>query len=264
MAWPRPILAANWKMNLGPDEARAFLEAFTRQSPAAIDRTVVFFPPTLSLAAAREAAAERPDLIFGVQNIYWEDKGAFTGEVSAPLARSAGARVVLVGHSERRHVFGETDDDTARKCEAVLRAGLTPLLCVGETLEQREAGATVQVVVRQLEAGASRMIPGQIAASLIAYEPVWAIGTGRTATPADAAAVHVALRTALRALSPPDLSDVPEVPDVPILYGGSVNAGNAAALLAATAVDGLLVGGASLNPASWAAIVRARAHVVRT
>jgi triosephosphate isomerase (TIM) len=258
LAWPRPILAANWKMNLGPEEARAFLEAFTRQSPAAVDRTVVFFPPTLSLAAARHAAAERPDLIFGVQNIYWEDKGAFTGEVSAPLARSAGARVVLVGHSERRHVFGESDDDTARKCEAVVRAGLTSLLCVGETLEQREAGATVQVVVRQLEAGASRMTPDQIAASLIAYEPVWAIGTGRTATPADAAAVHVALRAALRALSPRDLSDVP------ILYGGSVNAANAAALLAATAVDGLLVGGASLDPASWAAIVRAPAHVVRT
>jgi triosephosphate isomerase len=250
-AWPRPILAANWKMNLGPADARAFIESFTRRSPAVTDRTVLFFPPALSLAAARAAAAARPDLIFGVQNIYWEDKGAFTGEVSAPLARAAGARVVLVGHSERRHLFGETDEDTARKCEAAVRAGLTPLLCVGETLEQREAGATVQVVVRQLEAGTRRLTPDQIAASLIAYEPVWAIGTGRTATPADATAVHVAVRAALRARTGPG------APEVPVLYGGSVNAGNAGALLAATAVDGLLVGGASLDPASWAAIVHA-------
>jgi len=145
--WARPVLAANWKMNLGPDEARQFIAAFTAQSPAPHKGTVIFFPPDVSLTAAHEAARTRPDLRFGAQNVYWEDKGAFTGETSAPLARAAGAAFVLVGHSERRHVFGETDEETGRKCEAVARAGLTPVLCVGETLGQREAGETEAVVL---------------------------------------------------------------------------------------------------------------------
>jgi triosephosphate isomerase len=249
--WARPVLAANWKMNLGPVEARQFIAAFAAHSPAPHKGTVIIFPPDVSLTAAHDAARTRPDLRFGAQNVYWEDKGAFTGETSAPLARAAGAAFVLVGHSERRHVFGETDEETGRKCEAVVRAGLTPVLCVGETLGQREAGETEAVVRRQLQAGFSRLSPEHVAASLVAYEPVWAIGTGRTATPADASTTHAALWSALGAiLADPDHQ-------VPVLYGGSVNPGNAAGLLAAKGIDGVLVGGASLDPVSWAAIVAA-------
>lgn len=246
--WPRPVLAANWKMNLGPAEARQFVAAYLAQPPARHSGTMIIFPPDVSLVAAREAAAARPAIRFGAQNIYWEDKGAFTGETSAPLARAAGATCVLVGHSERRHVFGETDEETGRKCEAAARAGLTPVLCVGETLGQREAGETEGVVLRQLRAGLARLTRDQVAGALLAYEPVWAIGTGRTATPADASTTHAALRLDIGVI----LGDPGH--GVPILYGGSVNPGNAGALLAAPGVDGLLVGGASLDPVSWAAI----------
>ena len=195
--WPRPVLAANWKMNLGPAEARQFMAAYLARPPARHAGSMIIFPPAVSLVAAREAAAARPGIQFGVQNIYWEDKGAFTGEISAPLARAAGATCVLVGHSERRHVFGETDEETGRKCEAAARAGLTPVLCVGETLGQREAGETEAVVLRQLRAGLARLTREQVAGALLAYEPVWAIGTGRTATPADASTTHAALRVAV-------------------------------------------------------------------
>jgi triosephosphate isomerase (TIM) len=242
------VLAANWKMNLGPAEARQFMAAYLAQPPARHAGTVIIFPPAVSLVAARDAAAARPGIQFGAQNIYWEDKGAFTGEVSAPLARAAGATCVLVGHSERRHIFGETDEETGRKCEAAVRAGLNPVLCVGETLGQREAGETEAVVLRQLRAGLAKLTREQVAGALLAYEPVWAIGTGRTATAADASTTHAALHVAIGVI----LGDPKH--RVPILYGGSVNPGNAAALLAAPGVDGLLVGGASLDPTSWAAI----------
>jgi triosephosphate isomerase len=236
-------------MNLAPADARAFIEAYIERVPALSDRTVILFPPALSLAAARAAAESRADIGFGVQNVFWEPKGAFTGELSAAMARAAGAQFVLVGHSERRHIFHESDADTARKCEAVVGAGLTPMLCVGELLAEREAGHTSAVVLRQLQAGCSRLTPEQISTALIAYEPVWAIGTGRTASPADASETHAVLRAALGALVPPS------APAIPILYGGSVTRANASALLAAPGVDGLLVGGASLDAASWAAIV---------
>ena len=245
---PRPILAANWKMNNGPDEARAFMRSYVEHSVPRHDRTVIFFPPSISLAAARETAASRPDLHFGVQNVYWKERGAFTGEISATMARDAGATFVLVGHSERRQLFGESDADTARKCAAVAAAGLTPVLCVGELLAEREAGNAEQVVMRQFHAGISELSPQQVAGMVIAYEPVWAIGTGLTATPADASRVHLKLRDALRGLVPP-------ASRVPILYGGSSNRENAPDLLDANAVDGLLVGGASLDPSNWNAIV---------
>jgi triosephosphate isomerase len=247
--WPRPLLAANWKMNHGPREGRAFVRDYAERMQPRGDRTVILFPAALSLAAVCEAAATRPDLHLGVQNIYWKERGAFTGEISAPMAREAGAEFVLVGHSERRHLFGETDADTGHKCAAAVSVGLTPILCVGELLAEREAGRAEEVVLRQLRAGLEPLTSDQIATVVIAYEPVWAIGTGRTAAPSDATRIDLVLRGALRELLPAD------APDPPILYGGSCTAANAPDLLGAPAVDGLLVGGASLDPVSWAAIV---------
>jgi len=246
----RPIFAANWKMNHGPTDAKAFMRTFLAHYARRPDRTVLVFPPALTLHAVVDALRDRQDVLVGVQNIHWEDKGAFTGESSAAIARDAGARVVLVGHSERRHVFGETDEQAGKKCAAAVRAGLTPMLCVGETLAQREAGETEAVVLRQLAAGIAGMEPVKIGAMLIAYEPVWAIGTGKNATPADASAVHAVLRRALKEKAPERGGQIP------ILYGGSVNRGNAAALMGAADVDGLLVGGASLEAEGWASIVR--------
>ena len=246
----RPIFAANWKMNHGPTDARAFMRSFLAHYARRPDRQVIFFPSAITLTAVRDALRERNDILVGVQNIHWEDKGAFTGELSASMARDAGAHLALVGHSERRHVFGETDDETARKVAAAVRAGLVPVLCVGETLEQREGGATDSVVLRQLAAGISKIEPHALANMLIAYEPVWAIGTGKTATPSDAAAVHTVIRAALRA------EGGERAASIPVLYGGSVNRGNASQILAEEQVDGLLVGGASLDAEGWSSIVR--------
>ena len=246
----RPVFAANWKMNHGPTDAKAFMRSFLAHHPRRADRTVVIFPPALTLQAVVDAIRERPDVVVGVQNIYWEDKGAFTGEISAGIARDGGARIVLVGHSERRHIFGETDEQSGRKCAAAARAGLTPMLCVGEKLDQRERGETEAVVIRQLRAGTAALEPAAVATMLIAYEPVWAIGTGRNATPEDASRVHAVLRQNLREIVGDRASRIP------ILYGGSVNRGNAGALLAAPDVDGLLVGGASLEAGEWSTIVR--------
>ena len=245
-----PVFAANWKMNHAPADAEAFLRQFLAYYPRTQDRTVLFFPPALTLHAVYQALKDRTDIKVGAQNIHWEDLGAFTGENSAVIARGAGARYVLVGHSERRHIFGETDEQAGKKVAAAVRAGLTPLLCVGETLAERERGETIAVVARQLRAGLAHVEQAQIAAFLVAYEPVWAIGTGKTATPGDASTVHQSIRQELRTVA----GERAEA--VPILYGGSVNRGNAAALLAADDVGGLLVGGASLDAEGWSAIVR--------
>ena len=241
-----PIFAANLKMNMGPQETRSYIEKFLSNYPPHDDRTVIFFPSAVSLAVAGFALRERPEILTGVQNI----KGAFTGETSPTMARDAGAKVALVGHSERRQLFGETDEVTARKCAAARKAGLIPMLCVGERLDERERGATQTIVLRQLRTGVSRLEPDQVAEMMIAYEPVWAIGTGRTAQPEDASAVHAAIRRVLRDIAGERGAKVP------ILYGGSVNAGNAADLLAAPDVDGLLVGSACLDPEVWAGIAR--------
>jgi len=248
---PRHVFAANWKMNHGPTDAREFLKSFLHYYPRHSDRQVIFFPAAVAIPAVVEGLKDRPDIRVGVQNIHWEDKGAYTGEISAAMARDAGAHFVLIGHSERRHVFGETDEETGRKVAACLRARLAPILCVGETLEQREAGETEAVVLRQLHAGLSRSDPSQLSHALIAYEPVWAIGTGKNATPEDASRVHRIIRAELKVMSPEKHSAIS------ILYGGSVNRGNSPQLLAAADVDGLLVGGASLDPEGWSAIVRA-------
>ena len=246
-----PIFAANWKMHHGPSDARVFMKSFLAHYPRQQDRKVLFFPNALSVTTVSELVRDRPDLETGIQNIHWEDKGAFTGENSAPMARDSGASHVLVGHSERRHVFGETDEQTNLKVKAAFRAGLTPVLCVGELLDERDAGNTEATVLRQLRAGIAGVEEGQVASMLFAYEPVWAIGTGRTATPDDASQVHTAIIAALKtAIGERALG-------IPILYGGSVNRGNATSLLAAPDVDGVLVGGASLDADGWNAIVRA-------
>jgi triosephosphate isomerase len=245
----KPVFAANWKMHYGPQETRAFLLKFLDAYPPRDDRTVIFLPPAVSLAVAGFALRDRPDILLGVQNIHWEDKGAFTGETSGQMARDCGATIALVGHSERRQLFGETDEMTARKCAAAVRAGLTPLLCVGERADERDRGTTQPVVMRQLKTGVSRLEKGQLASMLVAYEPVWAIGTGNTARPEDATIVHAAIRRYFREA----LSGTAE--SVSILYGGSCNADNAKELTNASEVDGLLVGGASLDVDTWTRIV---------
>lgn len=245
----RPLFFANWKMNHGPTEARAYMTAFLRIFTPRDDRTVAMFPPALSLSEVRDARGNRTDIHLGVQNIYEREKGAFTGENSAPMARDAGAELALVGHSERRHVFGESNLEVAQKMAIAPVFGLTPVLCVGETLAQRQMDAAEAVVMEQLEVGISSLHKGTIPQIIVAYEPVWAIGTGHSATPEDASSMHRVIREKLRALAP-------DSDDVPILYGGSVNAKNAESLLTADGVDGLLVGSACLDPEGWAEICR--------
>ena len=241
----RRIFAANWKMHLGPAEVRDFADRFRLAYHPAEDRETWFFPTAVSLQTAAGAFAGLAGSRVGSQDIHWEPKGAFTGATSVPLVKAAGATATLVGHSERRHVFGETDEETGRKVRAALLGGLVPMLCVGETIEEREEDQTAAVVNRQLNAGVRGLEPDQVEQVVIAYEPVWAIGTGRNATPADAATVHKGLRRALMGLGAQRSR---------ILYGGSVNAGNIEALLAESEIDGVLVGGASLDPQGWAAI----------
>ena len=236
-------------MNHGPTEARAFMAAFLASYTPRTDRTVVIFPPALSVTTVRQALGARTDVLLGVQNVHTEPKGAFTGESSAVMAKDAGASIVLVGHSERRHVFGETDDATAKKCALVFQHGMIPMLCVGEKIDEREAGRTDAVVLRQLRAGLASISATDLPRVLIAYEPVWAIGTGKTATPDDAAAVHAVIRKELASLASETAAE-----QIPVLYGGSVNRQNAGDLMKATGVNGLLVGGASLEPATWSAI----------
>jgi triosephosphate isomerase len=244
------IFAANWKMHLGPHAGRELVRAVLARVRPKEGRTLLFFPPAVSLSAVVSEVAGRKDVAAGVQNIHAEPKGAFTGEISAGIAAEAGATWVLVGHSERRHKFGETEAEAGKKVQAALSNGLNPMLCVGEKLEQRQAGQTETVVLRQLEAGLAGLDALSIARVVIAYEPVWAIGTGVNATPQDAAVVHQAIRGWLAAHTGSGARSQ-------ILYGGSVSAKNAGELLAQPEVDGVLVGGASLDAESWIAICEA-------
>jgi triosephosphate isomerase len=253
-AFPLPVIAGNWKMNKGPDETRAFFDAFLGLHPARTDRSVWCFPPALSLSAAFLATRDRPDILIGVQNVHWETAGAFTGEISAAMVAQAGARAALVGHSERRQLFHESDSEVARKTVAALAARLAPVVCVGETLEQREAGQLEAVLGRQIDAVLDLLAADDAQRILLAYEPVWAIGTGVNATPLDAARAHAFLRDRVRSRAGDATAR-----RIPILYGGSVKPANAQELLAAPHVDGLLVGGASLEPASFARLAGAPA-----
>ena len=243
----RLIYAANWKMNNGPGTARTFADRFLELTRPVEGRELWFFPPIVSLGIVAEAFRERTDIRVGAQNAHWDLKGAFTGEISIAMAMEAGARTLLIGHSERRHLFGETDDQVARKTLAALKAGLTPLVCVGETMAERDGGRTEQVVLRQVNAVVDRVTPGDWERIVMAYEPVWAIGTGKNATPDDAAQVHELIRFEVSRRGVPVR--------VPILYGGSVNKGNVLSLLERPELDGVLVGGASLEPDAWAELV---------
>jgi len=247
------VIAGNWKMYHGPAAARGFFEDLSLDGVPA-EHELILFPPAISLAAARESAERHPRVALGVQNVHWEDEGAFTGETSASMARECGAAFALVGHSERRHLFGESDEDVRRKVLAALTHGLVPVVCVGETIEQRRAGRVNEVIVGQLGA-VLPVLAHEGLRFLVAYEPVWAIGTGETATPEDATAAHGTLRGCLV-----DGFGVAGAARVPILYGGSVKPDNAGDLLSAPEVDGVLVGGASLDPTSFAAIARSVAR----
>jgi len=256
-AWP--VIAGNWKMNLGPEETRSFFQGFSPSFSPSQSPELLVFPPALSLAAALESRPGAPRVEVGVQNVHWEGSGAFTGEISVSMAKGAGATHALVGHSERRHLFGESDEDVGKKVAAVLEGGLTPVVCVGETLGERKGGRLEEVILNQLEAFLLVVQAHPAARVLLAYEPVWAIGTGETATPQDASQAHGILRGRLLSALGEERARA-----IPILYGGSVKPANAAELLAAPDVDGVLVGGASLDPASFRAIAEAAPALPRS
>lgn len=252
MSARKPFFGANWKMHKGPSEARAFVRSFAELHAPRPDATVVFFPPSISLAAFRESGSARADLEVGVQDVHQEAEGAHTGAISASMAADAGATWGLAGHSERRREFGDDDARVARKVERLLEAGLLPVLCVGETLEERDGGRLAEVLRRQISAVVPGLPVEAGAGLVVAYEPVWAIGTGRTASPADAAEAHAVVREELASHLGAETAG-----GIPILYGGSVKPHNVDELLAAPGVDGALVGGASLDPEAFARICAA-------
>ena len=244
-----PVLAANWKMHKTVADATAFTAAFLHVVADVDDAEIVLAPPFTALAAVA-GACRGSNVAVAAQNVHWEAQGAFTGEVSLAMVQDAGASHVIVGHSERRHLFGEDDAAVNRKTRAVLAAGLTPIVCIGETLAEREADETAAVLDRQIDGGLAGLTAAEIASIIIAYEPVWAIGTGRTATPAQAQEAHAHLRGRLATVAGQTAAD-----RCRLLYGGSVKPANAADLSAQPDVDGALVGGASLDPLSFAEIV---------
>ncbi len=254
---PRKLIAGNWKMNLTALEARALIAALRAEidrdaAKLVQDRDVMVAPPAVLIPAVSQALAGA-SIALGAQNMHHEDKGAFTGEMSAPMLKPFGVTYVILGHSERRHVFGEHDPLINRKVLAALRHRLTPILCVGETQPEHDAGRALEVVMRQLQGGLDGVPGEQIRSVAIAYEPVWAIGTGRNATPEQAQTVQGSIREALG-----DRFGREAAADVRILYGGSVTPDNVDSLIAKPDIDGALVGGASLKADSFARIVRAR------
>jgi len=246
----KPYLAANWKMHMTADETTSFFDRFLGELGAAGDRDIVVCPPYLALAGAVERCRRSPVRI-AAQNMHEEASGAFTGEVSAPMLTAVGVEGVVLGHSERRALFGETDEALARKVPAALAAGLEPILCVGESEEQREAAETEAVLRRQLEADLAEVGDHSLAEVVIAYEPIWAIGTGKTASPEQAEEACGFIRSLVSGRS----AAAGEA--IRILYGGSVKPANAADLLGREQIDGALVGGASLDPADFLAICTA-------
>jgi triosephosphate isomerase (TIM) len=246
----KKLIAANWKMYKTPEEAEAFVSSFLPLVWEHERDDIVLCPPFTAIAPVVEAT-RGSRITVGAQDMFWEKEGAYTGEVSAPMLRALGCSHVIIGHSERRQYFGETDDTVNRKLRAALTAGLKPIVCVGEALEEREAGVTEDVLRRQCNVAFRDISGGEAIPLVIAYEPVWAIGTGRTATPELAAEAHRTIRfEAAQAFGEGVATQLR------ILYGGSVKPENANALMSQTEIDGALVGGASLAPKSLAAIVK--------
>ncbi len=245
----RPVIAGNWKMYKAQAEARAFLAALKPLVASSTHCDIVVAPPFTALAAAAEAARGSA-IAIAAQDVHWEKEGAFTGEVSVKMLVEAGCRCVLIGHSERRQYFGETDEGVNKKVKAALEAELAPIVCMGETLEQREAGKAEAVLERQFRGGLAALTGVEFSRIIVAYEPVWAIGTGRTATPETAAEAHRFLRQLAATIFTSE-----RAAGLRILYGGSVKPDNIKGLMAQVEIDGALVGGASLKAQSFASIV---------
>ena len=250
----KPIMAGNWKMHHNHLEAIQVVQKLSyRLSVEDYERCEVVVCPTFTTLRSVQTVIEADNLPIGLgaQNVFWEEKGAYTGEVSAGMLVKLAVSYVIVGHSERREIFGETDETVNRKVKAVLGAGMTPIMCVGETLEEREAGETAAKVSRQVQAGLDGVAAKQVAAMVVAYEPIWAIGTGRNATPEDANDTIGTIRKMVAGLA----GESPAAA-IRIQYGGSVKPGNIGAIMAQPEIDGALVGGASLEADDFAQIVR--------
>jgi triosephosphate isomerase len=245
----RPVIAGNWKMYKTAGETRAFFDRFKPLVARATHCDIVIAPSYTNLAAAVDAA-RGTDIGVAAQNLHWEKQGAFTGEVSAAMLADAGCRYVIIGHSERRQYFGETNETVSRKTRAAFEANLTPIVCVGELLAERESNRTEAVLTTQFQGAFSALTASQFSRIIIAYEPVWAIGTGKTATPEMAAAAHNFIRGLAE-----QAFGAATAQGLRILYGGSVKPDNIKGLMAQEEIDGALVGGASLNPESFGAIV---------
>jgi triosephosphate isomerase (TIM) len=247
----RKLIAANWKMYKTPEEARTFVSQFLPLVGGQRHAQIVLCPPFVCLPAVVDAVCGT-GIGVGAQNMFWENEGAYTGEISAPMVRALGCSYIIIGHSERRQYFGETDETVNRKLKAALSAGLQAIVCVGEVLHEREAGRTEDVITRQCGVALKEISDLEAAPPIIAYEPVWAIGTGKTATPEMAADAHRIIRAQAA-----KVFGQKATADLRILYGGSVKPENAKALMAQEEIDGALVGGASLDAKSFAAIVAA-------
>src|SRR5437773_6183581 len=246
----KKIVAANWKMNMTQAESARFVEAFLRDAGEITDVDVVIVPPFTAIAKVTEALGNANNIKVGAQNMYWEKSGAFTGEISAALLRDLFVHYVVLGHSERRTLFGETDEIVNRKVRAAHEATLRPIVCVGETVEQRDKGNVEKILSIQLRGSLKDLNEKELQETVIAYEPVWAIGTGRNATPEQAQEAHAFIRQTLG-----KMSDETTAERVRIQYGGSVKPENARELMSQPDIDGALVGGASLDPRSFAQIV---------
>ena len=252
-----PFIAGNWKMFKTVHETTVYVKELRGLIKDVSDVTVVVAPPFTAVHAAAEAA-RNSNVAVSAQNMYWEKEGAFTGETSAGMIKEAGAEYVIIGHSERRTLFGETDVTVNRKLMAVIAADLTPIVCIGETLDQRDRNETMDVLDRQIKGGLDSLNGDQVGALVVAYEPVWAIGTGRTATPAQAGEAHAHIRSRLR-----QWFGAPAADQCLVLYGGSVKPDNIRELMAQPDVDGALVGGASLDVrAFYDIIVKSRRQAV--
>ena len=249
----KKIVAANWKMNMTQAESARFVEAFLLRDVGEItDVEVVIVPPFTAIAKVVEALGRAQNIKVGAQNMYWEQNGPFTGEISAALLRDLFVHYVVLGHSERRTLFGETDEIVNRKVRAAHAAALRPIVCIGETLEQRDKGNVEKILAIQLRGSLAGLTPKELQETVIAYEPIWAIGTGRNATPEQAQEAHAFVRHTLREMADDVAADC-----VRIQYGGSVKPENARELMSQPDIDGALVGGASLDPRSFAQIVKA-------